>query len=161
MLKALGGFAATITGAVVYEGTWDAATNTPTLTSSVGTAGEYYVVNVAGSTNLDGITDWDLGDWAIFNGIVWQKVDNSEPDPLIVNSLTANNVSISSSLTVDTVSISSALTVDTVSILNSLSANLASSNTAAMPDPSLPLNPEGYIDVVINGTTKKIPYYGV
>jgi hypothetical protein len=150
MLKALGGFAATITGAVVYEGTWDAATNTPTLTSSVGTAGEYYVVNVAGSTNLDGITDWDLGDWAIFNGIVWQKVDNSEPDPLIVNSLTADNVSISS-----------ALTVDTVSILNSLSANLASSNTAAMPDPSLPLNPEGYIDVVINGATKKIPYYGV
>jgi hypothetical protein len=150
MLKALGGFAATITGAVVYEGTWNAATNTPTLTSSVGTAGEYYVVNVAGNTDLDGITDWDLGDWAIFNGIVWQKVDNSEPDPLIVDSLIANNASISS-----------ALTVDTVSILNSLSANLASSNTAAMPDPSLPLNPEGYISVTINGTAKKIPYYGV
>jgi hypothetical protein len=150
MLKALGGFAATITGAVVYEGTWDAATNTPTLASGIGTQGEYYVVNVAGSTNLDGITDWDLGDWAIFNGIVWQKVDNSEPDPLIVDSLIANNASISS-----------ALTVDTVSILNSLSANLASSNTAAMPDPSLPLNPEGYISVTINGTAKKIPYYGV
>jgi hypothetical protein len=150
MLKALGGFAATITGAVVYEGTWDAATNTPTLASGIGTQGEYYVVNVAGNTDLDGITDWELGDWAIFNGIVWQKVDNSEPDPLIVNSLSANNATISSGLT-----------VDTVSILNSLSANLASSNTAAMPDPSLPLNPEGYINVVINGTTKKIPYYGV
>jgi len=42
-----------------------------------------------------------------------------------------------------------------------LYANLATSNTAAMPDPSLPLNPEGYVSVVINGTTKKIPYYGV
>jgi hypothetical protein len=30
-----------------------------------------------------------------------------------------------------------------------------------MPDPSLPLNPEGYVEVVVNGTTKKIPYYGV
>jgi hypothetical protein len=42
-----------------------------------------------------------------------------------------------------------------------LYANLATANTAAMPDPSLPLNPEGYLEVVINGTTKKIPFYGV
>ena len=33
---------------------------------------------VAGSTNLDGITDWLIGDWAVFNGTVWQKVDNTE-----------------------------------------------------------------------------------
>jgi hypothetical protein len=38
----------------------------------------YYVVNVAGSTNLDGITDWQIGDWAIYNGSVWQKVDNTD-----------------------------------------------------------------------------------
>jgi hypothetical protein len=139
MLKALGGFSVSISGAVVYKGTWDADTNTPELNSGEGTQGNYYVVNVAGATDLDGITDWQVGDWAIFNGTVWEKVDNSEPDPLIVNDLTAGNVSI----------------------LTSLSANLASSNTAAMPDPSLPLNPEGYINVVINGTTKKIPYYGV
>ena len=31
-----------------------------------------------GSTNLNGITDWKVGDWAIYNGSVWQKVDNSE-----------------------------------------------------------------------------------
>jgi hypothetical protein len=30
-----------------------------------------------------------------------------------------------------------------------------------MPDPSLPLNPEGYLTVIINGAAKKIPYYGV
>jgi hypothetical protein len=36
------------------------------------------VVSTAGSTNLDGITDWQIGDWAIFNGTVWQKIDNSE-----------------------------------------------------------------------------------
>lgn len=65
-------------GAINYKGTWDAQTNNPTLTSSVGTKGDYYVVSVAGSTNLNGITDWQISDWAIFNGSVWEKVDNSE-----------------------------------------------------------------------------------
>ena len=69
---------AAVLGALSYQGTWDASTNTPTLTSSVGTKGYYYVVNVAGSTNLNGITDWVIGDWAVFNGSIWQKVDNTE-----------------------------------------------------------------------------------
>lgn len=78
MLKALGGFATSSIGAVNYKGTWDASTNTPTLVSSTGTQGDYYVVNVPGSTNLNGITDWAIGDWAIFNGSVWEKVDNTD-----------------------------------------------------------------------------------
>jgi hypothetical protein len=65
-------------GDLNYQGTWNASTNTPTLTSSTGTKGYYYVVDVAGTTNLDGITDWQVGDWAIFNGSVWQKVDNTD-----------------------------------------------------------------------------------
>jgi len=65
-------------GAVNYKGTWDANANSPALASSVGTQGDYYVVNVAGTTNLNGITDWQIGDWAIFNGSVWQKVDNTD-----------------------------------------------------------------------------------
>jgi hypothetical protein len=69
---------AAVLGALSYQGTWDAATNTPTLTSSVGTKGYYYVVSVAGNTNLNGITDWLVGDWAVYNGTVWQKVDNTE-----------------------------------------------------------------------------------
>jgi hypothetical protein len=65
-------------GDLNYQGTWNASTNTPTLVSSTGTQGYYYVVDVAGSTNLNGITDWKIGDWAIFNGSVWQKVDNTD-----------------------------------------------------------------------------------
>jgi hypothetical protein len=65
-------------GDLNYQGTWNASTNTPTLVSSTGTQGYYYVVNVAGSTDLNGITDWKVGDWAIFNGSVWQKVDNTD-----------------------------------------------------------------------------------
>jgi hypothetical protein len=68
----------TITGTLSYQGAWNASTNTPTLTSSIGTNGYYYVVSTSGSTNLNGITDWVVGDWAIFNGSVWQKIDNTD-----------------------------------------------------------------------------------
>jgi hypothetical protein len=64
-------------GGLSYEGTWDASTNTPTLASGVGVNGYYYITATAGSTNLDGITDWEIGDWLIFNGTVWQKIDQS------------------------------------------------------------------------------------
>lgn len=69
---------AAVLGALSYQGTWNASTNTPTLTSSTGTKGYYYVVNVAGSTNLNGITDWQIGDWAVYNGSAWQKIDNTD-----------------------------------------------------------------------------------
>ena len=67
-----------VIGALNYQGTWNATTNTPTLTSSVGTKGYYYVVSVAGTTNLNGVTDWQVGDWAVYNGTAWQKVDNTD-----------------------------------------------------------------------------------
>jgi len=67
-----------VSGALNFQGTWNANTNTPTLTSGVGTKGYYYVVSTAGTTNLNGITDWQPGDWAVFSGTVWQKVDNSD-----------------------------------------------------------------------------------
>ena len=69
---------ASVAGGLSYQGTWNASTNTPTLTSSTGTNGYYYVVATAGSTNLDGITSWAIGDWLLFNGTVWQKIDQSE-----------------------------------------------------------------------------------
>jgi hypothetical protein len=65
-------------GGSIYQGTWNASTNTPTLTSSVGTAGNYYIVSVAGTTNLNGITDWQIGDWVIYQGSEWEKVDNTD-----------------------------------------------------------------------------------
>ncbi len=70
-------------GSVSYVGTWDTQNNVPPLASSVGTKGFYYVVvnaspNPNDNTSLNGIDDWGTGDWAIFNGSIWEKVDNSE-----------------------------------------------------------------------------------
>jgi hypothetical protein len=90
-------------GGSIYKGTWNANTNTPALASGVGVAGNYYIVSVAGTTNLNGITDWNIGDWAIFNGGVWQKVDNTDA-VVSVNgftgavSLTTSNIAEGSNL---------------------------------------------------------------
>lgn len=69
---------AAVLGALKYQGVWNATTNTPTLASGVGTQGHYYVVSVSGATNLDGITSWVIGDWAIYSGTAWQKIDNTD-----------------------------------------------------------------------------------
>ena len=68
---------------LTYEGTWDASTNTPALTSGQGVSGHFYIVSVAGNTNLDGNNDWHIGDWAVFfdagggGTAAWQKIDNT------------------------------------------------------------------------------------
>lgn len=59
-------------------GYWNASTNTPILQSGTGQLNSYYVVSVAGSTNLDGETDWNPGDWVVFNGTAWEKNDNTD-----------------------------------------------------------------------------------
>lgn len=65
-------------GAMVYQGTWDASTSNPPSTSP--SKGDYWIVSVAGNTDLNGITDWKVGDFAIYNGSTWDKIDNTEPD---------------------------------------------------------------------------------
>jgi|TARA_R100000482_G_scaffold30752_1_gene9964 hypothetical protein len=59
-----------------YKGTWDADNNIPALASGVGVQGDYYIVSHDGTTNLDGFNSWEIGDWCVFNGTVWQEIDN-------------------------------------------------------------------------------------
>ena len=75
MLKVASGLAGV--GSLNYQGTWNASSNVPFLQSGVGVKGYYYLVSVAGSTNLDGITNWQVNDWAVFDGTRWEKVDNN------------------------------------------------------------------------------------
>ena len=61
---------------LTYKGTWNADLNIPALASGVGTQGDYYIVSHDGTTNLDGFNSWEIGDWCVFNGTVWQEIDN-------------------------------------------------------------------------------------
>jgi hypothetical protein len=63
---------------MIYQGTWNASTNSPTLTSSTGTKGHVYRVTTSGSTNIDGITDWKSGDFIVYNGTTWDKWDSTD-----------------------------------------------------------------------------------
>jgi hypothetical protein len=110
---------ANVAGGLSYQGTWNASTNTPTLTSSVGTNGYYYITATAGSTNLNGITDWQIGDWLMFNGTVWQKIDQS-------NTVTSVNGQ-TGAVSVGTVTSVSALTLGTTG--TDLTSTVANSTT--------------------------------
>ena len=76
-----------LTGSLIYKGSWNAATNTPTINSGVGVAGNFYIVTTPGSTTIDGVSSWAVGDWIIFSGAVWQKVPNTN-SVVSVNSYT-------------------------------------------------------------------------
>jgi hypothetical protein len=67
-----------LSGSLIYKGSWNAATNTPTIVSSVGVNGNYYIVSTAGTTNINGISSWAVGDWIVFNSATntWQKISN-------------------------------------------------------------------------------------
>lgn len=67
-----------VLGGLNYKGLWNANTNTPDLTALTPVNGDFYIVDTAGSTNLDGITNWNIGDWAIHGGSAWHKVDNTD-----------------------------------------------------------------------------------
>lgn len=66
-----------IGGAMAIEGQWNANTNTPDISGTTAT-GSFWIVSVAGSTNVGGITDWQVSDWVIKTTTGWMKVDNSD-----------------------------------------------------------------------------------
>lgn len=102
---------ASIQGAMQYEGVWDASANSPALASGVGTKGFFYKVSVAGNTSLDGNSNWHIGDLAIFDGSVWDKVDNYEAVTSVAGRTGAVTLAESdiASLTTDLATLSSAI----------------------------------------------------
>lgn len=64
--------------AMEYKGTWDASTNTPTLADGVGNTGDVYNTSVAGTQDLgSGNITFNIGDWVIYNGSIWEKSSNT------------------------------------------------------------------------------------
>lgn len=65
---------------MVYQGVWDADTNTPTLLDGSGNVGDVYRVSVAGDRNLgSGTISFNVGDYVIYNSSeVWEKSDTTD-----------------------------------------------------------------------------------
>lgn len=83
-----------LVGGVMYKGIWNASTNSPSITSSVGNKGDYYIVSVAGSSNINGISAWSVGDWIIYNGSRWDKVNNTDAVSSVNGQVGAVNIAI-------------------------------------------------------------------
>jgi len=125
-----------VAGGLSYQGTWNASTNTPTLASGVGVNGYYYITATAGSTNLDGITDWQIGDWLLFNGANWQKIDQSN---LVISvagrtgAITLSNTDISGLGTMSTQNASSvAITGGTATLTSLTTPTVQATNSGGL-----------------------------
>ena len=62
-----------------YKGTWNASTNSPSLADGTGDTGDVYRVSTAGTRNLgSGSITFDIGDYVIYNGTIWEKSDTRD-----------------------------------------------------------------------------------
>ena len=84
---------------VTYLGTWNAATNTPTLTNGTGDAGDMYICNVAGTVNFGaGPITFAVGDWVLYGSGTWQKSSGQNGTVTsVAASITGNAIGITGS----------------------------------------------------------------
>tara|TARA_R110000796_G_scaffold47173_1_gene113626 strand:- start:264 stop:2639 length:2376 start_codon:yes stop_codon:yes gene_type:complete len=66
-----------LAGALIPQGNWNANINDPDIATGAST-GQFWIVSLAGSTDVGGITDWELNDWAVKTETGWAKIDNSD-----------------------------------------------------------------------------------
>ena len=110
---------------ITYLGTWNAATNTPTLTNGVGDVGDLYICNVAGTVNFGaGPITFAVGDWVIYSGTTWEKSGGASGTVTSVamtvpTGLSVTGSPITTSGTLD-VSLASGYTIPTTSFLSGL-----------------------------------------
>jgi len=139
-------------GALNFKGTWNASTNTPTLTSGVGVKGDYFVVSTAGTTNLDGISTWGVGDWATYNGTVWQRVEGGAD-------LEGVNLSVSGTTNLAALTAATAMALDAnknvVSVTNTGTGNNVLDTSPTMATPTITGNVQMSTGDLVVGTSGK------
>ena len=147
---------AAVQGALNYQGAWNASTNSPALTSGTGTKGFFYTVSAAGSTTLDGISQWNAGDHVSFNGTTWEKFDGLASEVLTVAGRTGAVTLATTDLT-DAATLTSQSTDPQTGTTYTLVAadagqnvdmNNASANTCYIPPNSLVAYPVGTLITV-------------
>jgi hypothetical protein len=77
----------TLTVVLDFKGTWDPATNTPSLAVNSGTVGDTYQIIVPASpavptsyTNISNWATYNVGDYIVFNGITWDVLPKTFGD---------------------------------------------------------------------------------
>ena len=135
-----------------YKGTWNAATNTPTLVNGTGDTGDVYLCSVAGTVNFGaGPITFAVGDQVIYSGSIWQKASGATGTVTSVSmtvptglSVTGSPITTSGTLAV---TLSSGYTIPTTSFLQGLVPYTGATQSVDLG--SYDLNARG---IKINGT---------
>jgi hypothetical protein len=113
-----------LTGAVVYKGTWNASTNSPSLANGTGTQGNEYAVSTGGTVNFGaGNITFNAGDFVIYSGTVWQQI----PGGTVASASTLTGTTLASNVVTSSLTTVGTLTNLTVTntITGSVSGNAA------------------------------------
>lgn len=74
------------TESLVFKGLWNASTNSPHLSNSTGTKGDFYLCSVAGTQNLgSGNITFSENDTVIHDGTIWHRVASSSTRTELLN----------------------------------------------------------------------------
>lgn len=80
-----------LTAGLTVKGEWNASTNSPALVSSTGTDGDLYIITTAGTTTLDGISEWFNRDQVFFADGSWHR-SPAIADPLTLPEATIDDL---------------------------------------------------------------------
>ena len=74
------------TESLVFKGLWNASTNSPHLSNSTGTKGDFYICSTAGTQNLgSGNITFSENDTVIHDGTIWHRVASSSTRTELLN----------------------------------------------------------------------------
>lgn len=104
------------------------------MAGGVGTKGNYHKVSVAGTTAIDGISQWSVGDTIIFNGTAWDKIDGITNEVVSVAGLygVISSSALKSALAIGASDVSGLASVATSGAYSSLSGTPALGSLAAL-----------------------------
>jgi hypothetical protein len=157
-----GVISASVTGAVIFKGTWNASTNTPTLANGTGTAGWQYAVSVSGTRNLgNGSATYNVGDFVIYDGASWINISGNSGVTSFntrAGAITLTSSDVTTALTytpLQSTSLSVATTTASAGGSLSYSAGVFTFAPASIPTYTIntAVTPSGGGSLSLNGTT--------
>ena len=63
---------------LTYRGIWDADENIPDIANEDRELNDFWVVHVNGETDIEGITEWYVGDYALWDATGWNRVPETD-----------------------------------------------------------------------------------
>ena len=78
-----------------FQSNWDASLNSPAIPAASATnKDQFYRVTTAGTTSIDGIANWKVGDWIWSTGTSWIRLGSANGDNIDVLTIASNGQTV-------------------------------------------------------------------